>query len=123
MFLIRTAFWLTLIILLLPTNEEQQRQVYGTAEATVKDLKTFCTRNPEVCEKSREAFEIFSQKAKFGARMLMDFVTDASADESATLDAVKARHVPSFFRRSPQNTLTAEDMQPPWSGPKDRSGV
>ena len=32
LFLIRTAFWLMIIVLLLPTDEQQRSEVYGTAQ-------------------------------------------------------------------------------------------
>ncbi|HEU4476647.1 MAG TPA: hypothetical protein VFR71_08145, partial [Methyloceanibacter sp.] len=38
LFLIRTAFWLTIILLLLPTDEQQRSEVYGTAQAAVHDV-------------------------------------------------------------------------------------
>ena len=41
LFLIRTAFWLMIIVLLLPTDERQRSEVYGTAQATVNDVVTF----------------------------------------------------------------------------------
>lgn len=124
MFLIRTAFWLTLIILLLPTNEQDQNKIYGTAEAALKDLRTFCVRNPGVCEKSGDAFEVFAQKAQFGARMLMDFVSDAASDDPVeTASTEKDRKRPSFFRSESRNTLTDDDAQPSWSGPSSSSGI
>lgn len=124
MFLIRTAFWLTLIILLLPTSEEEQRAVYGTAEAAVKDVRTFCVRNPDVCEKSRDAFDVFTQKAKFGAQMLMDFAADASSDSGQeSADVHEGRRLPALFRNDSQNTLTADDREPSWFGPSSKSGV
>ena len=74
MFLIRTVFWLVILVLLLPTNEQQQNQVYGTAQAAVKDVSGFCERNPSVCATGKDAFAVFMQKARFGAEMLMGFV-------------------------------------------------
>ena len=74
MFLIRTAFWLIILVLLLPTNEQQQSEVYGTAQAAVKDVSGFCDRNPGVCATGKDAFAVFVHKAKFGAEMLMGFV-------------------------------------------------
>ena len=123
MFLIRTAFWLTLIILLLPTNESQQRDVYGSAEATVKDFGAFCTRNPQVCDKSKEAFDVFSQKAQFGAKMLMDFVADSTGEAQTTDDAARPSRFRSIFSRDSQNTLNSDDMRPAWSGPSRDAGV
>ncbi len=123
MFLIRTAFWLTLVILLLPTGEGQQRDVYGSAEATVKDLSAFCTRNPHVCETSKDALDVFSQKAQFGAKMLMDFVADSANDEQVAEEATRGRRFRSIFRRDSQNTLSSDDMRPAWSGPAGNQGI
>jgi Family of unknown function (DUF5330) len=74
MFLLRTIFWLVVLVLLLPTNEQQQSQVYGTAQAAVKDVSGFCERNPTVCTTGKDAFDVFVHKARFGAEMLMGFV-------------------------------------------------
>ena len=97
MFLLRTIFWLVVLVLLLPTNEQQQSQVYGTAQAAVKDVSGFCERNPTVCTTGKDAFDVFVHKARFGAEMLMSFVKgrtgfgasdveniDPSAAETAT---------------------------------------
>lgn len=119
MFLIRTAFWLCLLILLLPTDEQEQRVVYGNAEAAVKDLSSFCTRNPEVCEASKDAAHTFSKKAQFGAQMLMDFFQESTADTSYSETSERANRRPSFFRKEARGTLTAEDLKPAWSIPTD----
>jgi hypothetical protein len=74
MFLLRTIFWLVVLVLLLPTNEQQQSQVYGTAQAAVKDVSGFCERNPTVCATGKDAFDVFVHKARFGAEILMSFV-------------------------------------------------
>jgi hypothetical protein len=86
MFLIRTAFWLIILILLLPTNEQQQSEVYGTAQAAVKDVSGFCERNPNVCDMGKDAFDVFVQKAQFGGEMLMAFIkeqTGVASDHAA----------------------------------------
>lgn len=123
MFLIRTAFWLSLLILLLPTDEREQKIVYGNAEAAVNDLRSFCTRNPDVCEASKNAAHTFSQKAQFGAKMLMDFFQEKAGNGSYVPASDRANRRPSFFRRDPQNTLTADDSRPSWSIPVERPGV
>jgi hypothetical protein len=87
MFLIRTAFWLIILILLLPTNAQQQSEVYGTAQAAVKDVSGFCDRNPSVCDMGKDAFDVFVQKAQFGGEMLMAFIkeqTGVAPDAAAT---------------------------------------
>lgn len=120
MFLIRTAFWLTLVIMLLPTNKDEQRTVYGAAEAAVRDMSSFCTRNPDVCIKSRDAFDVFSQKAQFGATMVMDFMSGMTSEtgqsETAHRAGENASRYPASFREDPQNTLTDQDREPGWFG-------
>jgi len=123
MFLVRTAFWLMIIILLLPTDEQQQNKVYGTAEAAVKDVATFCDRNPDTCTTGRDALEVLVHKAEFGARMLMGFIKEQTgANETAsTSDAstVPAGGVaPAIWQNdTSQDTLTPEDREAAWGGP------
>ena len=115
MFFIRTAFWLVILILLLPASEQEQKQVYGTAEAAVKDLSNFCIRNPVVCVQTKSAFDTFTQKAQFGAEMVMDFVEDFDSGETA--ENAKSDKKFSLFGNRTQNTLNSSDMGPAWSGP------
>src|SRR5262245_1493138 len=94
LFLIRTAFWLMIIVLLLPTDEQQRSEVYGTAQAAVQDVATFCDRNPETCVRGKDAFGVLVQKAQFGARMLMGLINgndDAGGFEQPDSD------IPSLF--------------------------
>lgn len=123
MFLIRTAFWLSLLILLLPTDEQDQRVVYGNAESAIKDLRSFCTRNPDVCEASKSAANTFTKKAQFGAKMVADFFQEKTGDSAYIAASDRSSRRPSFFRRETKSTLTADDMRPSWSVPSDRPGV
>lgn len=78
-FLIRVAFWLSLVILLIPADAAPEgttttgRQVstfeaVGAAASTYQDLKGFCGRNPEACDTGRAALDTFSAKARTGLR-------------------------------------------------------
>ena len=125
MFLLRTIFWLVVLVLLLPTNEQQQSQVYGTAEAAVKDVATFCDRNPETCTTGKNAFDVLVHKAEFGARILMGFIMDKSGlggDATASSGAARSASVSgmapaSWSRGSSQDTLSPEDREAAWGGP------
>ncbi len=126
MFLIRSAFWLMIIVLLLPTDEGQQNQVYGTAEAAVKDVATFCDRNPETCVTGKNAFDVLVHKAEFGARILMGFIMErtglgsdetASSETPATFAPVSGFAPASFDRSASQDTLNSEDREAAWGGP------
>jgi hypothetical protein len=127
MFLIRTAFWLMIIVLLLPTDEGQQSKVYGTAEAAVKDVATFCDRNPDTCTTGRDAFQVLVHKAEFGARLLMGFIKEqtggnetASSNASGTpaaIDGVAPASWQNGTSSDTQDTLTPEDREAAWGGP------
>jgi hypothetical protein len=120
-FLIRAAFWLMILVLLLPTDKDQQSQVYGTAEAAVKDVVSFCDRNPETCATGRDAFAVVVQKAQFGARMLMDFANQRSGadgtETTASGGAVMPLDPAIWDASGSQDTLNPEDREAAWAGP------
>jgi len=120
LFLIRTAFWLTIIVLLLPTDEQQRSEVYGTAQAAVNDVATFCDRNPETCARGKDAFGVFVQKAEFGARMLMDLIngrTETGEQEGQGSEGRPLFEPASFDMSASQDTLNPEDREEAWYGP------
>src|SRR5262245_3687915 len=128
LFLLRTAFWLMIIVLLLPTDERQRSEVYGTAQAAVHDLATFCDRNPETCAKGKDAFGVLVQKAQFGARMLIDLINGnkgAGEGESGAIIQDPEQSTGTDFPFEPsrfgpegsQDTLNPGDREDAWGGP------
>jgi len=132
LFLLRTAFWLMIIVLLLPTDERQRSEVYGTAQAAVHDLATFCDRNPETCAKGKDAFGVLVQKAQFGARMLIDLINgtkSAGEGEGGTglqdPEQYPEQNSGTNFPYEPsrlgsdgsQDTLNPDDRDEAWGGP------
>ncbi len=103
MFLIRAAFWLSLVILLIPGNPESGEdaprvgalQALSAAQAAVADMTYFCDRNPDVCTTGGAALKVFANKAKNGARLIYDYFGDAEDD---------------------RGTLQNQDVQPDWRG-------
>ena len=87
MFFIRLAFWLGLVVLLLPSDERQQQRLYAAAVATVERATTFCDRNPKVCAASGDLWAMFLKKAEFGARMAIDIAGSGgrSPDDATSL--------------------------------------
>ena len=120
MFLIRLAFWLGVVVLLLPTDTQQQARVYNTAVTAIERATTFCDRNPRTCTVAGEAWAAFLKKAEFGARLLGDLI--ASGGRHNTQDA----QPPSGGRASAaqHGTLSSADLEPAWRGPTSpRSGA
>ena len=82
MFLIRVAFWLGLVVVLLPTDERQQARLYSAAVATVERVTTFCDRNTQACTAGAEFWATFVRKAEFGARIAVDLVSSGGRKEA-----------------------------------------
>ena len=130
MFLIRSAFWLLILVLLVPTDKDQQDKIYGSAEAAVNDVAGFCDRNPQTCATGEDAFEVLVQKAQYGAQMIMGFVDaktnglgDRLPDPVAMPGDGSIMPVPAAVPLEPttwdsQDTLSPEDRKAAaWGGP------
>jgi hypothetical protein len=76
MFLIRMAFWVGLIVFLLPSDKERQAQLYKTATETVHRAMTFCDRNAALCEQGAKHWAVFRTKLEFGTKLVFDMASE-----------------------------------------------
>ena len=127
-FLIRVAFWLSIVILLLPTGGShpapQPPQIatvdaISAASAAVADMRQFCSRQPDACVVGSQAAVAFGQKAQASAKMVYEFLTEKRGHEDAAANRAAAPGAPSGDKSS-QNTLTPADRVPAWRGPQPR---
>jgi hypothetical protein len=125
-FLLKLAFWLTIVVLLLPSDRTQQSAPspqIGTSDAVsatsaaYSDMRQFCVRQPEACSVGSQALVQLGYKAQSGAKMLYEFLTDKLGHE-APRDG--AGSVATTARKPSQNTLTPADTALPWRGPQPR---
>ena len=114
MTLIRTAFWLSLVVLLLPADANQQENLYKTASNAATHAATFCDRNASVCAKGSEYWGTFKRKLDFGTKLVVELVSERVFGASR---AGSAAVTPA------SNTLTPNDMTPAWRGRQGRSGA
>lgn len=122
-FLIRTAFWLSIVILLLPTPESMKTsdsgvgaaQAVTAASAAVSDVGQFCSRQPGACEVGSQALVHFGHKAQASAKWLYEKFTAKSEQTAPAASPAKA-----VAEDNSQNTLTAADSAPAWRGPGQR---
>jgi hypothetical protein len=137
-FLLRMAFWLSVVLILLPTgngqhaasSEVKTSEAISAASATVQDLRGFCGRQPDACEVGSQVAVSLGYKAQAGAKMLYDFLTEALAphDTGALIGHGSQRNGKSLAEqpsidKASQNTLTPSDLAPAWRGPSDRKVV
>ena len=97
-FLLRMAFWLGLVLVLLPrekTPESEKLPQVGASEAVsaataaVSDMTQFCKRQPAACEVGGQAATVIGQRAQDGARKLYQIITDKkSSDHTGSIGGV-----------------------------------
>jgi Family of unknown function (DUF5330) len=130
-FLLRLAFWLSLVLLLLPSGGGQRNaatnvsasQAISAASATVGDLRGFCARQPDACSIGSQVATTLGYRAQAGAKMLYDVLSDALAPQEAAPtrgDAAKQSVENAATDRASQSTLTPADLAPAWHGPPVR---
>ncbi len=130
----KIAFWVALVLLLLPTNRQEKLEVYGTAYRSMTDVERFCYRNPEICDKTSSIVDTVRAKFYTTAEMIEEMLQSAGIGGAPAEDE-KARPpssqregnayglsrrtaTSSVGRRSrSQNTLTRDDLEPDWYGP------
>jgi hypothetical protein len=130
-FLVKCAFWLSVVVLLLPIPENERHanvayvstgEAVSALTAALNDMRGFCTRNPEACTTGANAAQSFGHKAQAGARMLHDFISER-------LEDTRHLNLPPGSRATPMpqpavmpmsnggiDTLSPQDREPEWRG-------
>jgi hypothetical protein len=127
-FLLRMAFWLGVVCLLLPGSGAKSpdakidtNQAMTLASAAVSDARGFCERQPDACVTGGKVAVALGQRAEAGARTLYQFISErlsdkpAVAEKTAQLDKQAAKLV--TVSDQAHGTLTRNDMQPAWHPP------
>jgi hypothetical protein len=132
-FLLRVAFWLTIVLALLPSGGGTQGGASAKVDATdavvaagaaVSDMTSFCERQPSACEVGAQTAVAIGQRAQAGAKMVYDLINDhatrgsderAARIETGSVAKGTARIIP--LQRSSQTTLKSADLEPGWQTP------
>jgi len=123
-FLLRMAFWVGVVCVLLPsggvksTSPDAQidaTQAVSLAGAAVSDMRGFCDRQPDACAAGGKVAVALGHKAEAGARTIYEFITTKLTEKSAPAEKAAPKLAPASA--SGQGTLTPADMQPAWHAP------
>jgi hypothetical protein len=127
-FLLRMAFWLGLVCVLLPSGAKMTSpnanidatQAVTLASAAVSDMRGFCDRQPDACAVGGKVAVALGHKAEAGARTIFEFITTKLAEKSTPAEhtaqrTVTAKMVPVTSHE--RGTLTAVDVTPVWHAP------
>jgi hypothetical protein len=135
-FLLRMAFWLGLVLVLLPRekNAESQKlpqisaqEAVLAATAAVSDMSQFCKRQPSACEVGGQAATVIGARAQEGARKIYQIMTDKKPQDPEKKPAESDKKVPDHTGSiggddtdpapvgvASQDTLTPNDLLADW---------
>ena len=122
-FLLRMAFWLGLVLVLLPrekTPESDKLPQIGASEAVsaataaVSDMSQFCKRQPAACEVGGQAATVIGQRAQEGARKLYQIITDKKASDHT--GSIGGQEDPASLQMdaTARDTLSPDDLAVEW---------
>jgi hypothetical protein len=133
MFLFRVAFWLGVVLILLPSGGSKETssasapgsaisatEAVSAASATVSDMRNFCSRQPDACAVGAQAAQTLGQRAQAGAKMLYEFLSERygpQATGSVAASGSSSKSAGVMAGKPSQHTLTPSDVAPAWHGP------
>jgi Family of unknown function (DUF5330) len=122
-FLLRMAFWLGLVLVLLPRERSPESdklpqvgasEAVSAATAAVSDMSQFCKRQPAACEVGGQAATAIGQRAQAGARKLYQIITDKRPpDHTGSITAAESADA-SAAEAAARDTLTPDDLVTEW---------
>src|SRR2546421_8441845 len=129
MFLLRAAFWLTIVALLLPAPRSQSNtpparvgaaEAVSAAGAAVSDMSQFCKRQSEACEIGSQAAAAVGEKAQAGAKFLYEFLSDRLGAPANSANPQAPERPATAGPKGSQHTLNPADLVPAYRGPEPR---
>src|SRR6478609_12215712 len=94
-FLLRMAFWIGLVLVLLPRDHTPEADkaasqvgasdAISAATAAASDMSQFCKRQPAACEVGGNAAAYIGERAKEGARKVYQIITEKKPDHTGSI--------------------------------------
>ena len=88
--MIRTAFWLALIRLVLPIDRQEAGiadgpgalETLGAVQTVFNDVRGFCERNPDACATGAATVDVLRQKAVYSAGVVQGWLSEGGQGET-----------------------------------------
>jgi hypothetical protein len=126
-FLLRMAFWLGLVLVLLPTDKSQDADkgphigasdAISAATAAVSDMSQFCSRQPGACAVGGQAATVIGQRAQAGAKKIYNMITDKrQPDHTGSIGPIEKS------KMGFADTLTPDDLDIEYQAPVPEIGA
>ncbi len=117
MFILKSIFWLALVVLMLPAASDGKTppprvsllETVSATRALVADLAGLCARNEAACAIRNETIDLIAGKIRTGAAIAAAMVS--AAREGDDISAAR--------QGENRGSLTNEDIKPGWSARSD----
>jgi hypothetical protein len=128
-FLLRMAFWLGVVCVLLPSGGSKpaapEAQINATqaatlASAAVSDMRGFCDRQPDACKVGGKVAVAIGHKAEAGARTLYQLIVTKVSEKSTPAQKTATQKPTAKIvtvSTVEHGTLTPSDLAPAWHVP------
>ncbi|MGM4987118.1 DUF5330 domain-containing protein [Tardiphaga sp. 841_E9_N1_2] len=123
-FLLRMAFWLGLVLVLLPRDKTPESDklpqigasdAVSAASAAMSDMAQFCKRQPATCEVGGHAATVIGERAKDGAKKIYQIITEKKPDTTGSIGG-EGENQRTIAMVKP-DTLTQDDLAAEWQPP------
>ncbi|QUS39261.1 hypothetical protein RPMA_10730 [Tardiphaga alba] len=124
-FLLRMAFWIGLVLVLLPRDHTPEADkaapqvgasdAISAATAAASDMSQFCKRQPQACEVGGNAAAFIGERAKEGARKVYQIITEKKPDTTGSIGGEGSEQ--GDVAMVQPNTLTQDDLAVEWHSP------
>ena len=126
-FLLRMAFWIGLVLVLLPRDHAPDADTtaapqvgasdaISAATAAASDMSQFCKRQPQACEVGGNAAAFIGERAKEGARKVYQIITEKKPDHTGSIGEGGDQEPGAVVVAKP-DTLTQDDLAVDWQSP------
>ena len=138
-FLLRVAFWLGVVLVLLPTfagsesstpasapSQVSASGAVSAASATVSDLAHFCERQSDACTVGAHAAAVVGARAQAGAKILYEYLNDKANPKTGSVSDAAQPTKPVRVRKTSdagRDTLTPTDRNPAWRSQQPNKDV
>jgi hypothetical protein len=123
-FLLRMAFWLGLVLVLLPRDKTPESEkvpqigasdAVSAASAAMSDMSQFCKRQPAACEVGGQAATVLGERAKDGAKKIYQIITEKKPDHTGSIGGEGGEQGDGALIKP--DTLTQDDLAAEWQPP------
>lgn len=112
-FIIRSVFWLSLVLLLIPFgtsgadgNMVSPLQAMFAAKGAIEDVAGMCERRPDVCTVGKAAIHTIGVRAREGARLAYEALERNGTEDDATVVAGSSDPVADVISSADVKTVT-----------------